>query len=106
MNTIVCRNESEYNPQVASLLTLVGEHARKPKFLGCVRSYSYSYYALLEYSMSQARKLQVSGTNLSPLVGMHAYPCIALKTNINTSLVRYACVKPCNAEDLQERRRE
>ena len=55
----VCANESEHNPQQASLKTLAGDHARKPQFSGCVRSYSVRTNVLPEYSLPHPRKLPV-----------------------------------------------
>ena len=74
---VVYVNKSERNPQQASLKTLSGDHARKPHFSGCVRSYSYSYYVLSEYFLPQSRKLQFFGAAPNELVGTHAYSCSA-----------------------------
>jgi len=55
-NIVVGTNESDYNPQAASLMTMAGEHARKPQISGWSRSYSYSYYVLLECSLPANQK--------------------------------------------------
>jgi hypothetical protein len=56
---VVRANESEHNPQQASLKTLTGVPTGKQHFFGFVRSYSYSYDVLPEYFLPHSRKLLV-----------------------------------------------
>ena len=81
---VVSANESEHNPQQASLKTFNGDHVIKPQFSGYVRSYSYSYYVHPEYSLPHTNKLQVFWSPPSPLVGTLA----PQDTGTNTTIGR------------------